>query len=353
LVGITVHFSVLNGDGRLATTDPVVTDSKGRARGIWILGRDWGTEQRLRASTGDLSVEIRAEAFESIPGERYSGGKGYSEYLAGSLPLVITAPHGGNLEPFELPNRGWGVTGQDRNTRDLALEIREAIRELTGAYPHLILSHLHRIKLDPNREIVEAAQGNWEAERAWWEYHTFADEAGALVEESFGHGLYLDIHGHGHSIPRLELGYLLSSGDLENDDLALSSSSYVSKSSIRALVASSGTDLAALVRGPLSLGTLLQERAVPSVPSREQPDPGGQSFFSGGYSTARHGSRDGGTISGIQIEHHYPGLRDDASNRGWYAEILAEALLVYFPAHFGMELAPLALSTGSAQAVGF
>jgi hypothetical protein len=340
LAGITVHFSVVAGGGRTAEpTDR--TDPGGRAHAVWILGRDAGAEQRVRASASNLAVEFTAEAFEPVPGETYSGHSGYTEYLAGSLPLVISAPHGGDLRPEGIPDRGWGTTVQDRNTRDLALQIREALRELTGAYPHLILSHLHRIKLDPNREIVEAAQGNPAAERAWWEYHTFADEAGARVEDTFRSGLYLDIHGHGHDISRLELGYLLSASDLTLDDLTLSSPTYVSRSSVGALVESSGTSLADLVRGPLSLGTLLEERGVPAVPSTIQPDPGGAPFFSGGYSTVRHGSRDGGSISGIQIEHHYPGLRDEASNRQWYASVLADALLAYFPAHFGFGLRPL------------
>ncbi|MFC1662151.1 hypothetical protein ACFL3S_12000 [Gemmatimonadota bacterium] len=340
LAGVEVHFSVVNGGGQVAD-GTVTTDARGRARGVWILGRGSGVVQRIRASAEDLSVDLQAEAFAPVLGQSYQGRKGYSEYLPGSLPLVISAPHGGEFEPVEIPNRGWGATAQDRNTLDLALRIREAIWERTGAYPHVVLSRLHRIKLDPNREIVEAAQGNWEAERAWWEYHTFADEAGALVEDAFGHGLYLDIHGHAHEIDRLELGYLLSSADLSNDDTTLSSSPFVNKSSVGALVGTSGIDLAGLVRGPFSLGSLLEERGVPAVPSQTQPDPAGAAYFSGGYSTARHGSRDGGSISGIQIEHHYPGLRDEVWNRQEYANILADALLEYFPTHFGMDLTPL------------
>lgn len=338
VVNGTVVFSVVSGGGQIVETS-VTTDSRGLARGTWILGRDPSEPQTLRATAGDLTVDISADAFPPEAGANYLGRKQFTEYLAGSLPLVITAPHGGDIEPVEIPNRGYGVTGTDRNTRDLALRIRQALYDRTGAYPHLVISHLHRIKLDPNREIVEAAQGNWEAERAWWEYHTFADEAGEAVEDRFGRGFYLDIHGHGHEIDRVELGYLLSSSDLVKSDPELSGPTYVARSSVAALVASSGASLADLVRGPYSLGTLLEERGIPAVPSQPQPDPAGAAFFSGGYSTARHGSRDGGNISGVQLEHHYPGLRNEAQNRQAYAEILADALIEFFPIHFGFELA--------------
>jgi hypothetical protein len=85
---------------------------------------------------------------------------------------------------------------------------------------------------------------------------------------------------------------------------------------------------------------LLENLFVPTVPSTNQPNPLQGAYFTGGYNTVRHGSRDGGNVSGIQIEHHYPGLRDTAENRERYAEALADALSTYFTAHFGMELAP-------------
>jgi hypothetical protein len=225
---------------------------------------------------------------------------------------------------------------------DLALRIRAAIHDATGEYPHIIVSHLHRLKLDPNREIVEAAQGNPAAERAWWEYHTFIEEARKKVEEASGEGLYVDLHGHGHPNPRLELGYLLNSTDLARSDEALRDAAYLQKSSFRTLGSKPGSDFADLIRGPFSLGTLFEAEGYPAVPSQAQPDPGGEAFFSGGYSTARHGSRGGGSISGVQIECNYPGIRDSAPHRQDFAEALARILPVFFDHHFGTAFASLA-----------
>jgi hypothetical protein len=100
-------------------------------------------------------------------------------------------------------------------------------------------------------------------------------------------------------------------------------------------------DFASLIRGPLSLGTLFEGQGFPAVPSQSQPDPGGEPFFSGGYSTARHGSRDGSAISGVQIECNYNGVRESAPSRQAFAEALADILPVFFQAHFDVEFASL------------
>lgn len=339
-----VTFQVMEGGGT-AVIPSLATDSQGWARSMWILGTTAGSTQRLRASVGSLSVEFQAEVVQPVPGQKYSGRGGYADYYAGNLPLVLTAPHGGSLLPTEIPDRSWGTTGQDRNTVDLILRVRDAIYQRTGAYPHVIYSNLHRIKLDPNREIVEAAQDDPESERAWWEYHTFADRAGDVVEAAFGEGFYIDLHGHGHEIPRLELGYLLSATTLSLADEFLNSTNYVSGSSVKLLAGKPGATLVDIIRGPKALGTLLEARGLPAVPSQSQHSPGNDPYFNGGYSTVRHGSRDTGKVSGVQIECNFGGVRDTAENRQAFAEVLADALLAYFPAHFGMELAaaPLAI----------
>ena len=297
---------------------------------------------RVIATAGSISgsavlevwVPPEVESYE--PGQTHFGRASYAEYIVGELPIVISAPHGGLLEPQEIPDRTFGVTGRDRNTQELSRSIREALIERTGGAPHVIVSRLHRIKLDPNREIVEAVQGDPFAENAWTEFQGFIDAAENIVTRDFGSGLYLDIHGHGHEIDRLELGYLLSRDDLAGSDAALSVQSLVDKSSVRALAGAVAITFADLIRGPTSLGTLLQDAGVRTVPSAADPDAGGAAYFTGGYNTRRHGSRDGGTVSGIQIEHHFPGLRDTEQNREAYAAILADALVTYVEVHFGL-----------------
>ena len=109
---------------------------------------------------------------------------------------------------------------------------------------------------------------------------------------------------------------------------------FAKHSSVRELAGRSGTTFAELLRGTASLGGLLEAEGYRAVPSPGDPDPGGAPYFSAGYSTARHGSRDGGTVSGIQLEHQYQGIRDSESSRSAYAEALAEIIDTYLSTHY-------------------
>ena len=326
------------------------TDGQGRASAIWTLGYDLEVDHTLRARIEGDTVYFTATAFEPVVGETYSGREGYTQYTAGDLPLIVSAPHGGSLRPDEIPDRTWGTLVQDRNTWDLAMRIRAALYEHTGGYPHLILSNLHRVKLDPNRDLNEAAQGSAPAERAWWEFHQYIEVAEDIVARDFADGFYIDLHGHGHDNPRLELGYLLSSTDLARTDEELNATVYSTQSSLRSLALTTPLSFPELLRGVASLGGLMEQRGYPAVPSPLQPDPGGEPYFSGGYNTHRHGSVDGAPISGVQIECHYPGVRDTEENREAFAQALAQALKGFFLSHYGRSLTP-ATSPMAAAAV--
>ncbi len=270
------------------------------------------------------------------------GVNDYTEYRPGTLPIILSAPHGGALEPGSIPNRsGAGiVTVTDSRTIETTLAAAAAIEARFGARPHVIISHLRRTKLDPNRDIDEAALGNAEAERAWREYHTFIDSASAAVERSNGNGIYLDMHGHGHPIQRLELGVLITTSELVgfSDDQfdALDGEG----TSLEALAARTTEPFSEILRGAESFGSLLDDRGVPAVPSETFPHPDDPAtpeldpYFNGGYSTARHGSRDGGTVDGIQIEHHFGGVRDNDANRAAYGAALAEVLEIWIDRYY-------------------
>lgn len=302
----------------------------------------------LTATSGSASGTARVEVFvpeevaEYVVGESYFGRRGYVEYIPGDLPVVLSAPHGGDQQPGEIPDRTQGVTAADRNTRELTLAARDALQELTGMTPHVIISHLHRSKLDPNREIVEAAQGSPEAEQAWREFQDWIAVARLDVVLEFSRGMYFDMHGHGHDIDRLELGYLLSASNLNREDISLNSLSFVAQSSIRDIGRESPLPFSQLLRGPTSFGGLLQAEGVRSVPSPSDPSPGSDDYFSGGYNTQQHGSQaDGSFVSGIQIEHQFPGIRDTDGNRRAYAERLARVIRDYMLEHYGFFTTPI------------
>jgi hypothetical protein len=274
------------------------------------------------------------------PGEVYFGRNDYIEYRAGNIPVILTAGHGGLLTPDEIPDRTFGVMAMDTNTRPLTAEMAAEITRRTGQFPHVIISHLRRTKLDPNREIVEAAQGNEFAEQAWEEYHGFIQAARETAEAEFGFGFVVDVHGHGHEIQRLELGYGLGNSELNLSDAQLERPGYGWNSSLRTLVLRRpGVSFPDLLRGPRSLGDLFNDRGIPAWPSSEYPSPDGAPFFSGGYTTRQHTCFvDNGVINGVQLEAHWTGVRDSVGNRSSFAVDFARVLQPYLYENYGYSL---------------
>jgi hypothetical protein len=331
LGGVSVDWR-LEGGGELRPAR-TTTARDGTARTLWVLGTQEGPRS-ARAVVEDMETTFTAVAGAAEPGAIHEGRAGYVAYEAGALPLILSAGHGGTLEPGEIPDRTEGTLARDLDTDRLAVVMADSIEARLGARPHVVVSRLHRRKLDPNRDLPEATQGNALAEHAWREYHGFLEHARTRLEGEHGVGFYIDVHGHGHETARLELGYLLTGTQLEGSDEDLDDGATAAGSSIRALADASPLPFSALIRGESSLGTLFEDAGVPAVPGARQPDPGGAPFFSGGYSTRRHGSRDGGTVSGVQIEAHREGVRDTEENRARFAGAAASVLEAYFTTHY-------------------
>ncbi|MEM6722015.1 MAG: immunoglobulin-like domain-containing protein [Bacteroidota bacterium] len=275
--------------------------------------------------------------------------RNYIEYIPGNLPIIISAPHGGLLQSGQtiggtfypdndstLPDRTCGVNERDDNTDILVREMQQEIFNLTGCYAHVIINNLHRSKLDPNREINEATCGNSNSAAHWNAYHAFVDQASASVEANWGKGLFIDLHGQSHAIPRIEAGYNISSAELNSANL--NAASIINKSTIRNLVSNNLNNLTheELVRGTNSLGEMLQDapgtfyaslgytgcgstngyRTIPSATNGgsqacDDTRPYNNAYFDGNfYNNLRHGSGNpasdgvggGGNIDGIMIE---------------------------------------------------
>ncbi len=269
-----------------------------------------------------------------IPGDIYFGSNGYVEYHAGDLPIIISVPHGGYLEPLNIPDRACSncVTARDSRTEELSYDIKVAIQNVFGGNPHIIINKLARKKLDANREIVEAALGNPDAENAWYEYHDFIQTAKDSCKAQFGSALFIDLHGHGHPIQRIELGYLLSRTRLQDSDSTLDADNRQDDSSIKHLsnVLNPTVSFAELCRGSDCMGEFLVRRGFPAVPSASDPAPQPTDpFFSGGYNTVRHGSRDSSVINAIQFELNWAGVRSSDASRKAFARALACAIRSY------------------------
>jgi N-formylglutamate amidohydrolase len=279
---------------------------------------------------------LSLRAADLVPGESTFGEHHFIEYVVGDLPIVLTAPHGGHLEPEEIPARTAGVREADANTQELARAVADEIHARTGHYAHLIICHLHRSKLDANRDIGEAAGGDALAEQAWREHHGFIEQARTAASARFGVAFLIDLHGHGHPGQRVELGYLHATEDYALEDAALNAPAFAAASSLGLLAAWSHRPYTELLRGPASLGALLEQEGFRATPSPSAPQPIAP-YFRGGYTVARH-CRAAELTTGLQIECYRAGLRDTAENRAAFARGLVAALERFFPERLALTL---------------
>lgn len=256
----------------------------------------------------------------------------------GTIPVVIVAPHGGDLNLDSLPLRTCAgcVTANDLNTQALAQEIAAAFERRIGARPFLVINRLHRTRFDGNREQAEATGSYAPLFPMWEHWQASIDSARVRAARLHPGAIVIDLHGHAHAIPRLELGYLLTATQLRlTDDQLLASMGNSSVARLHQLKPA-GDSGALLIRGPRALGSRLATLGVPAVPSDATPAPQvGEDYFNGGYNTQRHGSRNGGAVDAIQIECHYTGIRDTAANRSAFAEKLVTALLGMLDDYYG------------------
>jgi len=276
----------------------------------------------------------------------------YIEYRPGTLNVILSVPHGGQLKPKHLPNRDFGSmidgrlvfdhkypkdksaavrTMSDKYTKELATALSNVLEAKTGRRPHVIINHLHRLKFDSNCDRSEATFEVPEVVDAWLAYHNFIELAKRNVGKA---GLYLDIHGHSHVENWIELGYSIPAAKLNAGNYSASETS-IRRLYEKLLRDGRLTSIQQLVSGPRSLGGLLSAIDGYSdivVPSPRHPGPGAGQYFSGGYNVVRHGSRNGGEIDGIQLES--PIGRRMPAERQRYVEAIGSAIVEFLQLYY-------------------
>jgi len=274
------------------------------------------------------AVGLTAQALP--PGATRWSPDGYVEYIVGNAPIIVSAGHGGDLRPTAIPDRSYGTFAKDTRTLELAREFANSLTARFGLQPHVILCHLHRRKLDVNREIVEAAQGDPLATAAYQAFHQACTDARHTVTSQWGVGMYLDLHGHGHPENWIELGYTLTSSQLALPNSTLALSSYITQSTLRSVGSLPGIFFPEVLRGTSSLGGHLQAGGYDSVPGPVFPDPNGGNYFNGGYNVATYGSRNGGSVDGVQIETPWS-VRSSVMVRTPFLQRVGSWLAGFFP----------------------
>ena len=258
-------------------------------------------------------------------------------FREGNYPLIIVAPHGGDLKPQWIEDRDCAnsVITQDQYTLGIALQLEEKLKTL-GIEPFMVLTKIHRIKVDLNRSLTTSHCEDDTSNELWRLFHRQIEDYSSRVANEFGQGLLIDLHGHGHSVQRIELGYLLSGQQLRDFSQSGNPAQSI-QTSIDGLLANHPRNqpLDSLIFGTESLGTLLSNSGFPATPSQQDPAPlEGQPFFSGGSNTKNYGSSEGGQIDAVQIEMNRKGLRQTSQDRERFTQAFAEILAQYMRYHY-------------------
>jgi len=288
------------------------------------------------SAQNDESVNAYLNSDE-FPGKSILGRNEYIQYIPGTLPLVLSAPHGGYKKPDEIKDRVDGTDHWDKLTIEATLAIQKSFYEMTGKYPYVILNRLQRIKLDPNRAIGIAAQGDSLAEIAYNEFHNFIETAEKDVEAKWGTGLYIDIHDHNHKTHMYELGYLLEGELLAFSDDDLDDPLFMEKSSLRNLAKNSTYKFSEILRGDVSFGAYLGKYGYKTVPSPTIPSPGTEYFYSGGYNTRQHAAPTP-NFNGFQIELPWDNIPDGELDVKQFSVDFMNAVIEFMKTHYNIDL---------------
>lgn len=126
----------------------------------------------------------------------------YIKFHKGSIPLLISVPHGGTIKYNKIPTRKEGVLGTDKGTIKFAFELINRVEKLfrskysSQKTPSYIISQIHRSKIDLNRKESKAYDYNSIlASNVYQYYHKKIKELIEYNIKSFNHSLLIDIHG--------------------------------------------------------------------------------------------------------------------------------------------------------------
>jgi N-formylglutamate amidohydrolase len=230
----------------------------------------------------------------------------------GTLPIIISAPHGGRKKVPEVSERlGKGLTNfatvLDANTAELAEKVAAELEKQLKGKPWLVIARFSRQYIDANRS-AEQAYENDKAKPFYDAYHVPLEAACKAVKEKFGRGILLDIHGQGEFLDTICRG-------TQNGK-----SVTVLKDRFGWLA----------VTGKHSILGHMQRcgyKVLPNCDADEKTKE--ESKFNGGYIVSHYGSHTGYAIDAIQLEFGTV-LRDKEKDKyAKTAQDLADAIAIF------------------------
>jgi N-formylglutamate amidohydrolase len=209
----------------------------------------------------------------------------YITVRQGKLPILVTAPHGGQKFLPGVGIRRQGVAAKllltpDEHTDEIAEKIASDLQSRLGQTPYLILAHFHRRQVDANREEKDAFDQPPASEvlALYTAYHKAIAEACADIEKTWGRGVLVDVHGQSAE-PE---GIFRGTGNGQT---------------VAQLLREHG---AAAIVGPNGIPGALTSKGYRIIPDKavDQDDP----RFPGRYTVRTYGSHTGRHIDAIELE---------------------------------------------------
>ena len=233
---------------------------------------------------------VGAAALLALPGALRAQSSDLVIVEPGTLPVVLTAPHGGEepvpgVAPRDIAGRPAGGSGyvitRDGGTEQLARGVAAEVRRITGQGVWLVAARFHRKYIDANRPPPIA----FDSPAARPHYERYHEAVGRFVGEvrgRFAAGLLIDIHGQ-RKMP---------------DDLMRGT---LDGRSVSRLLARAGP---AAIVGPRGLFGQLEHEGFRVFPGNHVPPSGAgeDPAFNGGYTVGRYGSHRAAGIDAVQCE---------------------------------------------------
>jgi N-formylglutamate amidohydrolase len=228
----------------------------------------------------------------------------------GTLPILLTSPHGGPQGVPGVSERKNGKKSSDRGTLELVEAVAAGIAKATGGEPYVVGALFHRKYIDANRGEDEALESP-QAQPAYRAYHAQIRAFVTEIRQKFPQGaLLLDIHGQ----------------NTEPDTLVRGTQN---RKTVAQLLKTHGEPA---LSGPESILGALEAKGYRVFPPgaaalsvRENPR------YAGGFTVQTYGSHTADGIDAIQLE-----FGPDMRRRSKLAEDVAAAIVGFGRRYLGV-----------------
>lgn len=232
----------------------------------------------------------------------------------GTLPVILSAPHGGRKAVPGVPERvGKGVTNfqtvLDSNTAELTEKLAAEIEKELKGKPWVVIARFERKIADVNRAPNDAYESD-KARPFYDAYHDALATACKAVKDKHGRGLLLDIHGQAVHLDAICRG----TQNLKTVTLLKEREGFPA------------------INGKYSIMGRMEHNGYKVMPAGDAPNDAKEvAKFTGGHIVATYGSHTAYGIDAIQVE-----LGSNFRTREKYpatAKDLADSVRVFYDAY--------------------